>query len=179
MDGKTNIDRTINRLGALALALGDAQMTAARETSGLGESACATLVTLGAHPGLTIGKLAQIAGLTHSVMVRTVASLEAATLLIRQRGSDRRNVTLRLTASGVRARRSIVAARAAVLEKALKALSREQRGNLEDIMTPMLVGLTTSRDQSDYLCRLCNESACGTDCPVELEACRIESVARH
>jgi len=174
----TKRDRTINRLGALALALDDAQLTAAQGSSGLGESACATLLTLGAHPGLTIGALARIAGLTHSVMVRTVASLERSKLVVRQRGVDRRNVALRLTASGGRARQVIANARAAVLDGALKALSREQLLQLEDIMTPMLVGLTTGRAQSDYLCRLCDEPACGADCPVELMARRIESRSR-
>jgi DNA-binding MarR family transcriptional regulator len=171
----TRRDSTINRLGALALALDDAQLTAVREATGLGESACATLLTLGAHPGLTIGKLARIAGLTHSVMVRSVASLERSKLVVRQRGSDRRNVALRLTASGVRARQSIADARSAALGRALKALSREQLLHLEDIMTPLLVGLTTGRAQSDHLCRLCDEPACGADCPVELEVRRIES----
>ena len=171
-------DKTVNRLGALALALGDAQLAAAREASGLGGSASATVVTLGAHPGLTIGKLAHIAGLTHSVMVRTVAGLEKEGFLLRQRGADRRAVALRLTACGARARAAIVAARAAVLDKALDTLSHDQRGRLDDIMTAMLVGLTTGRDQSDHLCRLCDEPACGADCPVELQARRLESLGR-
>jgi DNA-binding MarR family transcriptional regulator len=168
-------DRTINRLGALALALDDAQLTAVRDAAGVGESACAILLTVGAHPGLTIGELAQIAGLTHSVMVRSVAGLERSKLVVRHRGSDRRNVALRLTASGLRARQSIADARSAALGRALKALSREQLLQLEAIMTPMLVGLTTGRAQSDHLCRLCDEPACGPNCPVELEARRIES----
>jgi DNA-binding MarR family transcriptional regulator len=159
----------------LHLRIDDAQLKAVRESTGLGESACATLLTLGAHPGLTIGKLAQIAGLTHSVMVRSVANLERSKLVIRQRGTDRRNVTLRLTTSGVRARQSIADARGAALDRALKTLSREQLLQLEDIITPLLVGLTTGRAQSDHLCRLCDEPACGADCPVELEARRIES----
>jgi DNA-binding MarR family transcriptional regulator len=168
-------DRTINRLGALALALDDAQLLAARAAVGLGESACAILLTLGVHPGLTIGELARIAGLTHSVMVRTVASLERSKLLIRNRGPDRRNVALRLTAEGRRVRQAIAQARATALGRALKVLSREQLLHLEDIMTPLLIGLTTGRAQSDHLCRLCDEHACGPDCPVEIEACRIES----
>ena len=172
-----NRDRIINRLGALALALGDAQLTAAREASGLGPSACATVLTLRAHPGLSIGELAKIAGLTHSVMVRTVAGLERSRLLSRQRGSDRRNVTLRLTASGMRAGQVIAVARRVALEAALQSLSREELLQLDRIMTPMLIGLTTGREQSDHLCRLCDEAACGADCPVELEARRIGSRA--
>lgn len=168
-------DNTINRLGALALALDDAQLTAVWEATGLGESACTILMSLGARPGLTIGELARIAGLTHSVMVRSVAGLERSKLVVRKRGSDRRNVTLRLTASGIRARQSIVNSRSAALDGALTALSHEQLLRLEDIMTPLLVGLTTGRAQSDHLCRLCDEPACGSDCPVELEARRLES----
>jgi DNA-binding MarR family transcriptional regulator len=134
-------------------------------------------LTLGAHPGLSIGELAKIAGLTHSVMVRTVAGLERARLMVRQRGSDRRNVTLRLTASGLRASQVIVEARRGALESSLQSLSREELLQLEKILTPMLIRLTTGREQSDHLCRLCDEAACGSDCPVELEARRIGSRA--
>jgi hypothetical protein len=53
-------------------------------------------------------------------------------------------------------------------------LSADEVFLLGDWVTKLLVGLITSRVESDHLCRLCDEDTCGANCPVELEACRSE-----
>ncbi len=161
---------TANLLGALSLALTDAQLAAAQQASGQSASACSVLITLGLYPGLSIGALAKIAGLTHSVMVRMVESLAQQGLLQRIDGPDRRTVALQLTAAGHTKRGQIITARAAVLHTALSHLAEPHQAALADIADTLLAALTTSRTQADHLCRLCDEQACGENCPVERQA---------
>ena len=165
-----------NLLGALSLSLADAQATAARRASGLSTSACAALVTLGAHAGLAIGDLAKVLGLTHSVTVRTVEALVAAGLVERRQGADRRQVLLGLTPTGARSRAAILEARDAVLAAALAPLEPDERSRLGGLIARVLADLTHGRREADHICRLCDENVCpGDTCPVECAAVRIES----
>jgi DNA-binding MarR family transcriptional regulator len=164
-----------NRLGALALGLSDAQGAAAMAVSGLGPTACAALLAVGVTPGASIGEVAPVAGVTHSVMVRATETLVAAGLLTRTIGADRRRVALRLTPAGQAARAAILAARTAALEAALAPLTEPERAALDGLLDRLLAGLTTGRAQADHLCRLCDEDACGEGCPVERTARRIEA----
>jgi DNA-binding MarR family transcriptional regulator len=163
-----------NRLGALALGLTDAQEAAAMEASGLGPTACAALLAVGVAPGASIGEVAPVAGVSHSVMVRATEALAASGLVTRAVGVDRRRVALRLTPAGESARAAVLAARAAALEAALAPLAESERAALDGLLDRLLAGLTTGRAQADHLCRLCDEDACGEGCPVEREARRIE-----
>jgi MarR family transcriptional regulator, negative regulator of the multidrug operon emrRAB len=72
------VDQLSNLVGALALAVTDAQGREMAEASGLGESAAAAVVTLGEYPGLSVAALAGIVGLTHSATVRLADDLEPA-----------------------------------------------------------------------------------------------------
>lgn len=168
-----DIDSLTNRVAALSLALADAQERAARAVSGLGASACAAIVTLGPYPGTTIGEVARIAGLTHSVAVRMVEQLVAAGLVARASGADRRTVTLSLTPAGERMRERILAARAEAVRAALDPLPPPALAGLAEVLDPMLCAITRGREQADHLCRLCDEAACGEDCPVEEAARRL------
>ena len=164
----------VNLLGALSLALADAQADAARRASGLSTSACAALVSLGPYPGTTVGTLARILGLSHSVTVRLTEALAADGLVDRGRGSDRRQVSLRLSPAGDRLRSAILQARAAALGDALARLAPRDRHHLGELSAALLTGLTHSRDGADHICRLCDEEVCPDDrCPVEGEAIRI------
>jgi DNA-binding MarR family transcriptional regulator len=163
-----------NRLGALALGLSDAQEAAAMAASGLGPTACAALLAVGVTPGASIGEVAPVAGVSHSVMVRATDALAVAGLVTRAVGADRRRVALRLTPAGAAARAAILAARAAALEGALAPLTAPERAALDGVLDRLLAGLTTGRRQADHLCRLCDEDACGAACPVESAARRIE-----
>lgn len=167
--------RTANLIGALALALTDRQEAAARAASGLGGSACAALVLVGFHPGSTIGTVAQVADVTHSVAVRLVEGLEKAGLLARASGDDdKRKVTLRLTPAGEARRRSILDAREAVLRDSLGAVPSPMAETLRIAVEAMLERLTLDRHSADHICRLCDEGVCpGETCPVECTAVRL------
>lgn len=165
------LDRTVNLLGALALAISDAQMQAMEAASGLGRSATAALVTLGEYPGLTVAALAAILGLSHSATVRLVDDLERRGVVQRSPGADRRSVGLSLTSAGTGLRASAMQARADVLVRSLAAVPPEDRKMLTRVLSRVLEELTTSRTAADHICRLCDEDACGRDdCPVERRA---------
>lgn len=168
----------VNLLGALALALADAQIEAVQKSSGVGTAGCATLVALGHYPNLTLRDIATIAGLSHSVIVRTVEVLVSAGLVIKASGKDKREVTPQLTPEGQRIREALINARAAVLDKALVNLSPQKQDVLHGLVSEMLENLTIDRDQSDHLCRLCDEAACGPDCPVEMKVQRMNGIDR-
>jgi DNA-binding MarR family transcriptional regulator len=163
-----------NLLGALSLALADAQQTETKTASSLSASACAVLVTLGPYPGSTIGAVAGVLGLTHSVAVRLVDDLVRAGLIERGLGTDRRQVALRLTPKGVTTRRAILEARNRVLADALAALDADEQRLFGDMLSAMLTRLTRSREKADHMCRLCDEEVCDPErCPVEQEAVRL------
>jgi DNA-binding MarR family transcriptional regulator len=163
-----------NLLGALSLELSGAQELAAQKAASLGTSACAALVTLGPYPGMTVGELAKILSLSHSVTVRLVDSLAEAELVARKPGKDRRYVRLRLTSQGAALRHKVLAARASVLSGALALLNRDERAEAGQLLSTLLSGLTQSREQADHICRFCDEDACpARRCPVECKAISI------
>lgn len=168
----------VNQLGVLALALATAQTEAAQRASGLGVSACAVIVTLGPYPGMTIGELARIAGLSHSVMVRGIEALTARGLVTRVEAQDRRAVALALTQAGEATRSAILTARRAALHQALEPLATAEQDLLGRLIGRLLDQMTTGRAQADHFCRLCDEAACGPDCPVELAARRIDGASQ-
>lgn len=165
------MDRTTNLLGALALALTDAQGRAMQAAAGLGGSAAAAVVTLGTAPGLSVAALAAVLGLTHSATVRLALDLERRGLVGRGPGADRRSVGLVLTEAGEAARDRLMAARASVLAEAMAAVDPADRAGLDRALTAAVTRLTTGRTAADRICRLCDEAACGhDDCPVERRA---------
>jgi MarR family transcriptional repressor of emrRAB len=166
-------ERDANLLGALALGLSDDMQAAVRQQTGLSPTACAVLATLGPFPGETIGVVARVLGVTHSVAVRVIEDLVQRGLVARTRGEDRRQVKLTLTDDGMAMRDTIMAARNTVLNQALEVLTTENREQLEAMVSAMLIKLTRSREKADHLCRLCDEFVCTrATCPVELEAVR-------
>lgn len=191
--------RTANLLGALALALDDAQRAAASAAAGgLGATACAALVTLGAPSlgaPLTVGGLAAVLGLSHSAAARLAADLAHAGLVVRaragvaapadgpaqgvaRRADDRRKVALTLTREGTARRAALLAARARALGDALDGLTPRARGALVPALDALLARLTPDRPACDRICRLCDEDACPQPrCPVELAARRAERAA--
>jgi DNA-binding MarR family transcriptional regulator len=164
-------DRLSNLLGALALAVVDAQEDRLRAASGLGPSAAAAVNTLAESPGETVAGLATVLELTHSATVRLVDDLERRGLLARRPGTDRRSVALHLTKQGMALRTAMVDARAQALAGTLADLGPAEREALDGLVTALLRRLTTGRQVADHICRLCDEAACGReDCPVERRA---------
>ena len=168
--------QTVNLLGALVMALSDAETTAIRRAAGLSPSGCAALVSVGQNAGINIGGLSSILGLTHSVTVRLVERLVEDKLINRVAGTDRRHVVLELSDFGKARSAAILKTRAEVARRLLATLELEQQRQIEPILSTMLTALTTSRTQADHLCRLCDETVCQSDsCPVERQARRIEA----
>ena len=165
------MDQLTNLLGALALAVTDAQGREMQAASGLGASSVAAVVTLGESPGLSVTGLAGILGLTHSATVRLVDDLARRGLVARLAGADRRSVGLALTAGGAAMRVRVMEARAAVLGHAVEAVPGADREAFARGVVAVLEHLTVSRATADHICRLCDEQACGRDdCPVERRA---------
>lgn len=163
-----------NLLGALSLSLSDTQQAAVKNASGLSPSACAALATLGPYPGSTIGTIARVLGVTHSVAVRLIEDLVQAGLIERGPRPDRRQVALRLSAKGAEMRKAILESRDRVLTDALAALDPDERQLFGGMISAMLTRLTRSRESADHICRLCDEDVCTPrQCPVEREALRL------
>jgi MarR family transcriptional regulator, negative regulator of the multidrug operon emrRAB len=171
--------RSANLVAALGTALADAQAQAC-ESLGIHPSDAAALITLGYHPRATVSALAPIIGFTPSAAVRLVERLATNRLVRRERGRDRREVMLSLTARGVALRTRLLDARRAVIEKATGPLQPKQMEQLEAIVEVMLAALTDGREAADHICRLCDENACPPEtCPVERKAVRAKPGLRR
>lgn len=169
--------RSANLLAALGIALADAQSRAC-EALGIHPSDAAALITIGYHPKETVGALAPVIGFTSSAAVRLVERLEAAKMVRREPGEDKRQVRLSLTPKGAALRTRILDARRAVINKATAPLDPRQMAELGVIVEVMLAALTESREAADHICRLCDENICPPDtCPVERTA--VSKEAHH
>ena len=170
-----NSARTANLLGALALALTDRMTEEAETRAKHGAAAPAALVSVGVDPGVSVGALAHIIGLTHSATVRLVDRLADDDLMERRACTDRRRVGLHLTRHGAARRRTILSGRERVLTEALAALPEDGQAVLTPLIETLLGVMTGNRPQADHMCRMCDEDACpGATCPVERAARRTE-----
>ncbi len=103
--------------------------------------------------------------------VRLVDKLEAAGLVDRREGSDRRAVALRLTQAGRRRVRALLAERSRALQGIVDALPRQEREHLDRIAETLLRALTDTPLAGAHICRLCDEDACPAGrCPVHRRA---------
>ena len=165
----SDISRTANLVGALALAVTDRMDAVTADAAGLGSTVPAALVTLHQSPGIRIGELARVLALTHPGAVRLVDRMAAEGLLSRRAADDGRAVSLALEPKGRRAAQRVLARRAEVLEAAIASLDRSDRAHLERLLDRVLAALTPDPDVADHTCRLCDERVCTLDsCPVEL-----------
>jgi len=157
-----------NVLGALGLALAD-RLAEASERVG-GGSAAAALVTLyGTRAGIRIDGLARVVGLSHSGAVRLVDRLERDGLVDRRRGADQRSTVLRLTPSGRRSARQVLAERNVAMHSVLALLTDDQQAGIADLAEHLLRELADAPAAEARLCRLCDLEACGRSsgrCPV-------------
>jgi MarR family transcriptional regulator, negative regulator of the multidrug operon emrRAB len=165
-----------NTLGALALALDDRFGRAAAERPGAGGSGAAALASLSARGAMNIERLRRILGITHSTCVRVADRLEAAALVRRGSGTDRRTVELELTISGEVVARQLSRDRGGVIAAALAPLSPTERTELERLVAKMLGALTADRTSARHICRLCDHEACTREgaCPVDAAATEVE-----
>lgn len=160
--------RTLNLLGALVLALHDRMASATATAAEHGAAYPAALATIYGIPGLTIEALRRILGLSHSGTVRLLDALEREGTAVRRAGKDARSVAVELTAAGRRQAQAVLRAREQSLAGAVEPLSPAERLQLLQLTEKLLRGLTSSRQQADFICRLCDLGACpGDSCPVE------------
>jgi DNA-binding MarR family transcriptional regulator len=161
----TDLDRTANVLGALALVLTDRIAGAAEQSP----SAAAALTAL--HQFLdrpTVDRLRRVLGLTPSGAVRLVDRLAEAGLVTRGPGVDGRSRSIELTPLGQRAAGRIAAARAGLLTDALAGLSRGDRDALDALLGKVMANVVRGKDGGAWICRMCDLTACGRDagrCP--------------
>lgn len=159
-------DLESNWLGALAVATVSAQHQA---LAGAGtESRAAALLTLREFPGIAIGELAAVLGLSHSACVRIIDGLTAGSLVDRARsGRDGRHAQLTLTAGGRRAAERLQSARLGALEGLLAPLSGEERRRFARLVERVLSEVTHERAVARRTCRYCAHRICaGSDCPI-------------
>lgn len=163
-----------NKLGALAVLVGDATRAAA---DGLSASAAAALLTLHHHGPATASALAGIIGVTQPTAVRVVGGLVGQGLVERA-GRAGKAAPFRLTASGVVRAGSLQRSRLAALQRLLDGLRDGERATLEALLDHLLAGATTSRRSARTMCRLCDHALCdGPACPVGCRASEIERTA--
>jgi MarR family transcriptional regulator, negative regulator of the multidrug operon emrRAB len=161
--------RTANLLGALGIALADAQTAQLASSSGLSPTDAAALNAIGLVPGCSIAVVRVALGITHPGTVRTVDRLVAAGLAERRAGVDGRTVSLHLTGEGERAWSRQSEARLGWLEGIVARLPRDERAAVERVASSILAAVTGDEESAERICRLCDERRCPQDrCPVTL-----------
>ena len=139
------------------------------EASSTGESAAGTVAAATFLAGCSIEELSRSVGLTHSATVRLVDRLEARGELERRPGQDRRSVAVVATRKGKSRAARVLAAREAVLDEMLGALSKAERRELARLHEKLLAGVVRAGATTANVCRLCDAGGCGYDvgrCPV-------------
>jgi DNA-binding MarR family transcriptional regulator len=162
-----DIGRTSNLLGATALAVCDALLAGATGSAGTSASGAAALVVLDASAGLSVTELGRRVGLSQSAAVRMVDSLEADGLIERRPGLGRW-MTVWPTASGRRAARQLLAARAAPLTEMVSCLDDDEQVSLAGLLSKLLTQIYGEVGNAQQICRLCDRAACTarSTCPV-------------
>jgi DNA-binding MarR family transcriptional regulator len=155
------LTRQGNGFGALALVVADRLTDAVIAAGGQSASAAAALSALRHFLDRpTIDRLRQVLGLTSSGAVRLVDRLVGAGYATRNPGADGRSVTVALTPAGRRVADRVTAARQAVLDDALSALSAADRADLERITATMFAAFVRRPGATRWICRLCDTTAC-------------------
>jgi DNA-binding MarR family transcriptional regulator len=160
--------RTSNLFGALALAVADKLRETVESTSGYIAAAPSAIVQIGTSPNESIDRLRQTLGLSHSAAVRIAERLESDGLVQKTRGEDGRVAMLALTPAGRSVMYDILLNRRSMLSSVLEDLAADDWSALTRIVEKVMPRLVVSRNDSDHVCRLCDEDVCPYDrCPVE------------
>ena len=125
-----------NVLGALALVVSDELGRAVTEDVGSVTDAAALSALAQFLDGGTVDRVHQVLGLTPSGAVRLVDRLEAAGLVTRAPGPDRRSRAIRLTAMGRDRAQVVGGARSAYLARLTAGLSPDEVTTLRDLTGP-------------------------------------------
>jgi DNA-binding MarR family transcriptional regulator len=164
------LDGPANVFGALALIVADQMADAVSAAAGRSDSAPAALAALHHfldHP--SVDRLRQVLGLTSSGTVRLLDRLAESGLIERGPGADGRTTAISLSAAGRAAAEQVCDARAAVLDRALSALTPDERAEFSELAAKMLVGMMRGPGAVRWMCRLCDTGVCRgapEGCPV-------------
>jgi DNA-binding MarR family transcriptional regulator len=169
------ISQVTNRLGALALTLGDSIRDATEEATGMAGGLPAVLVSLREWAdGRSVDVLAEAMRVSHSRAVRVVDRLEAAGLARRESDpSDGRRALVWLEPAGRELAERALDARSRVLLSAVGELDAADLRDLERLLGMLLDATTVDVRAAAETCRLCDAHACGHyegTCPVSQAA---------
>ncbi len=170
-DDAVNRDRrTANLLGALAGVVRE-RAEPPKGHPNETDTATAALKLVDELPGVSNRALSEALGLSHPATVRLLDRLEAAGLVERRPGTDRRAVALHVTAAGRRRVHAVLDERLDGLHALVEVLSPEQRRQLDAIAETLLAHAVATPVGAAHVCRLCATAACPQDrCPVHLRA---------
>lgn len=165
-------DTTANLLGALGVAVTDRIRAGIDAVGEHGGQTGAAITAIGILPGLSVGELAGILGLTHPGTVRLVDRLVAEDLVEKTPAADdARALALKLTPLGKQRRRDILAQRGRRLQELLEVLNGAERRQFDLLLRKILRGLDVSRREAYGVCRYCDAGPCfRAGCPVD-EGC--------
>ena len=171
-----------NRLGAVALTLGDRIREATESAAGMAGGLPAALVSLREWAdGSPVDVLAAAMRVSHSRAVRVVDRLEAAGLARRESDpTDGRRALVRLEPAGRELAERALEARARVLGQVVGALDPADAVALEGVLGALLDATTVDLRAAMTTCRLCDAHACGHfdgRCPVTRAADRHRAAA--
>lgn len=166
-----------NRLGALALTIGDGIREATESATGMAGGLPAALVSLHEWAdGKPVDVLADAMRLSHSRAVRVVDKLEAGGLARREPDpSDGRRALVVLEPAGRELAGRALEARSRVLLAAVAELDTRDLQDLERLLGALLSITTVDLRAAKETCRLCDAHACGHydgTCPVTRAADR-------
>ena len=155
------LDGPANVFGALALIVADQMADVTASAAGRSDSAPAALAAL-LHflDRPSVDLLRQVLGLTSSGTVRLLDRLAESGFIERGPGADGRSTAITLTDAGAVRAREVCAARTAVLDRALSALSAQERAQFSTLVAKVLVGMMRGPGAVRWMCRLCDTAVC-------------------
>lgn len=167
--------RAANLLGAVATEIAVRLESRAKRHANATGSVDAALNVIGLYEGCTNGELGAALGLSHTATVRCVDKLEAEQWAVRETGTDKRSVALRLTETGRLRAQATMRDRCEFLAGFVDALTPEQRSQLECIAETLLRASVQAAKDAWFICRLCDPVLCPPDaCPVHQKAIELE-----
>jgi DNA-binding MarR family transcriptional regulator len=159
-------DPRANRLGALAVAVGDRLGDEVEEIVGASGVAAAALAVIAQQPRVTIEELRQAIGRSHPAAVRIVDRLVALGLVERRPSGHGRALALVATREGRRRVRAYLRRRDELLAGLLDGVDGDEQAALDAFLRRALTRLAELPD-GITVCRLCDKTTCrGEGCPV-------------
>ena len=153
----------VNLVGVVALAIATQIRDATETAAGQSASAPAALVLIRRYPEITVDVLGRYLQLSQSGAVRLVERLTQKGWVQRNRGQDKRFVTLSLTEAGEGVAIAVLRERQQQIAQTLTVLTSDEQQQLSQILTKISSQQPNIGEQAEFLCRLCDMSVCPLD----------------